>query len=125
VPIVTDRIGRVAEVHVGVREPVLAGTPLFRLDSTREGAAVEVARRRIEEVNAAQAVLEADRLEIAGRIAEAEGSLQQALDELRVREDLMARGSSAITAREVEQMQNTAAARRGAVDAARAQLAAL
>jgi hypothetical protein len=53
VPVLPETIGRVAEVYVGIREEVEQGTPLFRLDSAEQQAAVESARRRITEVDAA------------------------------------------------------------------------
>src|SRR4026207_586169 len=46
VPIVPETIGRVAEVNVGFNETVKKGQPLFRLDSSRQEAAVESARRK-------------------------------------------------------------------------------
>ena len=56
VPIVPETIGRVAEVYVGVSGPVTQGAPIFRLDSSKQEAAVETARRKIAEVEAAMVV---------------------------------------------------------------------
>src|SRR6187200_2143116 len=42
VPIVPETIGRVAEVNVGFNESVKKGAPLFRLDSSKQEAAVEL-----------------------------------------------------------------------------------
>src|SRR6186997_1192642 len=36
VPIVPETIGRVAEVYVGYSGPIIEGTPLFRLDSSKQ-----------------------------------------------------------------------------------------
>src|SRR6476660_2531180 len=44
VPIVPEINGRVAEVYVGVSAPVKEGTPIFRLDSSKQEAAAETAR---------------------------------------------------------------------------------
>src|SRR5215475_7052799 len=52
VPIVPETSGRVAEVKVGFSEPVTKGTLLFTLDSSKQQAAVESARRKIAEVDA-------------------------------------------------------------------------
>src|SRR6266446_4112475 len=41
VPIVPETNGRVAEVHVDFSGPVVQGAPLFRLDSSKQQAAVE------------------------------------------------------------------------------------
>lgn len=51
VPILTERIGRVADVHVELgRQQVAAGQELFRLDTREQDAAAETARRRITEI---------------------------------------------------------------------------
>ena len=52
VPIVSETNGRVAEVYVGVTGPIAKGAPIFRLDSSKQEAAVESARRKIAEVDA-------------------------------------------------------------------------
>src|SRR6186713_2195213 len=52
IPIVPETIGRVAEVNVGYNEPVKKGAPIFRLDSSKQEAAVESARRKIAEIDA-------------------------------------------------------------------------
>src|SRR5262249_22980064 len=41
VPIVPEINGRVAEVYVGVSGPITKGAPIFRLDSSKQEAAVE------------------------------------------------------------------------------------
>jgi multidrug resistance efflux pump len=81
VPVVPETIGRVSEVFVGLREEVEAGTPLFKLDSSEQQAAVESARRRIAEVDAALEVARANLQVAEGRIVEAQGAYNQALDE--------------------------------------------
>src|SRR5687768_15098596 len=50
IPIVPETIGRVAEVHVNFSGPVASGAPIFRLDSSKQEAAAETARRKIAEV---------------------------------------------------------------------------
>src|SRR3954451_13140305 len=50
VPIVPETIGRVAEIYVGLRDKVQKDQPIFRLDSSKQGATVELARRKIVEV---------------------------------------------------------------------------
>ena len=52
VPIVPEINGRVAEVYVGVSGPISKGAPLFRLDSSKQEAAAESARRKIAETDA-------------------------------------------------------------------------
>ncbi len=53
VPLLPEGMGRVEEVFIGIRDKVKAGQPLFRLDSSKQEAALESARRRISEVDAA------------------------------------------------------------------------
>jgi multidrug resistance efflux pump len=116
VPILPETVGRVAEVLVGLREEVQAGTPLFRLDSSKQQAAVESARRRIAEVDAALAVTRANLQVAEGRIVEAEGAYNQALDEYETRATLFERNT--VAEREVERAQTLVNARKGALDAA-------
>src|ERR1700751_2918156 len=52
VPIVLEGSGRVAEVKVDFSAPVKKGDVLFTLDSSKQKAAVETARRKIAEVDA-------------------------------------------------------------------------
>src|SRR5436190_18329092 len=79
IPIVTETIGRVAEVNVGFSEPVTEGTVLFRLDGAKQEAAAETARRKIAEVEAAFVAAEADVAKAEGQIQETKSSLQQAV----------------------------------------------
>src|ERR1700751_4673216 len=52
--------GRVAEVHVGYDEHVKKGQPLFKMDSTRQQAAVDTAFARVAEVEASAETAQAD-----------------------------------------------------------------
>ena len=56
IPILPETNGRVSEVYVGVSDEVKKGEPIFRLDSTKQEAALETARRKITEVDAAMVV---------------------------------------------------------------------
>src|SRR5215470_2132935 len=70
VPIISETNGRVAEVFVPLSGPIKKGDPIFRLDSTKQEAAVETARRKIAETEAAMAVARAE-------IEKADGQLQR------------------------------------------------
>ena len=85
VPIVTETVGRVAEVHVDYSAPVKQGDVLFRLDNSKQQAALETARRKIAEVDASMLAAEADVLKSEGQLQEAKNALQQAQDELDVK----------------------------------------
>jgi multidrug resistance efflux pump len=116
VPVLPETVGRVAEVYVGLRDEVEAGTPLFRLDSSEQQAAVESARRRIAEVEAALEVARANLQVAEGRIVEAQGAYNQALDEYETRATLFERNT--VAEREVERAETLVNARRGTLDAA-------
>ena len=56
---------------LALTDTIEKGKPIFRLDSSRQEAALEAARRKITEVDASMIVARAD-------IAAAEGQIQQA-----------------------------------------------
>ena len=58
VPIVPETNGRVAEVHVDYSAPVNKGEVIFRLDNSKQQAALETARRPADAVRAYQRYLE-------------------------------------------------------------------
>ena len=60
VPIVPETIGRVAEIYVGSSAPITKGAPIFRLDSSKQEAAVETARRKLAEIDAQLAMAQTD-----------------------------------------------------------------
>jgi len=115
VPIVPEVNGRVAEVHVGASQAVGKGDLLFTLDNKTQAAAVEAARRKIAEVDAALVVAKADILANEGKIQEAKSSLQQALDEIRTKTELQRRNENVVAAREIERLENIVAGREAAV----------
>lgn len=125
VPILPDRAGRVAEVMVGYGQSVQAGDPLFRLDDADERAAVETARRRVAEIEAAIAVAGTELAAADGRITQADFALRQALEDLDTRETLRNRNPDVVPAREIDRLRNAAEAQRGALDAARAERTAI
>ncbi len=123
VTILPERAGRVAEVHAQNGDMLQAGDLIFTLDAAQQEAAVETARRRVEEVDAAFAVAETDLAAARGGLAQAEGALKQAQDELAVQQNLFDRGSGAASLREIERLQTLLQTRQGGVDTAEAQVA--
>jgi multidrug resistance efflux pump len=116
VPIVPETNGRVAEVYVvGVSKQ---GAPIFRLDSSAQEAAVEAARRKITEVEAAMVAARTDVVAAKGKIQEARSARQQAADELETKQELNRRNASIIAEREIEKLQVLVEGRQGAVAAA-------
>lgn len=125
VPIVSETNGRVAEVYVGLSDDVKQGDPIFRLDSSKQAAELETARRRIAEIEAQMIQGRAEIAAARGQVDQAQGALQQAIDELETKEELNRRGSDIVARREVERLQNMVKTRQGGVDAARAQMNAV
>ena len=90
-PIVPETNGRVAEMFVGGTAAVAKGAPIFRLDSSKQEAAVETARRKIAEVDAALVVARTDVSKAEGQLQEAKSHYQQTMDELETKEELQRR----------------------------------
>src|SRR3954453_6696550 len=82
VPVLPETNGRVAEIYSGFSGRVEKGAPIFKLDSSKQEAAVETAKRKIAEVDAEFAVARSDVLKAEAQIGEAKSAYQQALDEL-------------------------------------------
>jgi multidrug resistance efflux pump len=120
VPVVPETIGRVAEVNVGFNESVKKGAPLFRLDSSKQEAAVESARRKIVEIDAAMAVARADVVKADGQLQEAKSTHQQAVDELETKQELYRRNPGNVPFREIERLQERVRGQLGAITAATA-----
>jgi multidrug resistance efflux pump len=112
--------GRVSEIYVGYNDTVKKGQPLFKLDSTRQEADFETARAKIAEVDAAMVTARADILTSQGKLDEAKGDYQQALDELQTKQKLYERNPDVVARRDIEKLQTLVVARQGAVDAAQA-----
>lgn len=120
VPILPEGSGRVIEVNVGFTEAVKKGDVLFRLDSSRQEAALETARRKIAEVDAAMIAARADIVKAEAQVGEAKASLQQARDELDVKSELQRRNPGIVPQRDIDKLQVLVDQRQSGVDAANA-----
>src|SRR5499426_145982 len=120
VPILPETNGRVAEVFVGNSGPITKGAPIFRLDSSKQEAAVETARRKIAEIDAQMAVARVDVTKAEGQLKEAQSNHQQTLDELEAKQELYRRNPGNVPFREIERLQERAKGQLGAIDAASA-----
>ena len=120
VPIVPETVGRVSEVHAEFSAPVKKGEVIFKLDSSKQEAAMETARRRIAEVDAALLAAQADILKADAQIQEAKSAYQQASDELDVKRELQKRNPGIVPQRDIEKLEVLLAGRQSAVDAATA-----
>jgi multidrug resistance efflux pump len=112
--------GRVAEVNVGFTQAVKQGDVLFKLDSAKQQAAVETAKRKIAEVDASMMSAKADVVKAEAQIGEARANLQQAKDELDVKSELQRRNPGIVPQRDIEKLQVLVDQRQSGVDAANA-----
>jgi multidrug resistance efflux pump len=120
VPILPETNGRVAEVLHDYSAPVAKGAVIFRLDSSKQEAALETARRKIAEVDASLVAAKADVLKTEGQIQEAKSAVQQAQDELDVKKELQRRNPGIVPQRDIEKLQVMVDGRKGSLDAANA-----
>lgn len=122
IPILPETGGRVVEVYITLTDEVKAGEKLFKLDDAKQVAALETAKRRVAELDAQMQMAKADTAKAKGQIQEANGSLQQALDDLRTKQELVQRSPGVVASRDIEKLQVAIDARKGQVAAAEAAL---
>ena len=120
VPILPETNGRVAEIYVRENGTIASGSPIFRLDSSKQQAALETARRKIAEVEAAIVIARAEIQKAEGQVREAEGNLQLIVEELETKQELHRRSPGNVPLREIERLEVRAASTRGTVAAATA-----
>jgi multidrug resistance efflux pump len=120
IPIVPETNGRVAEVHIFGSGPIAQGAPIFRLDSSKQEAAVESARRKIAEIDAELLVARSDILKAEGQIQETKSAHQQTLDELETKEELQRRNPGNVAFRDIERLRVRAEGNLGAIASATA-----
>jgi multidrug resistance efflux pump len=121
IPILPETNGRVAEVYIdGVSGSIKQGAPIFKLDNSKQEAAVETARRKIVETEAAMTVAQADIVGAEGKIVEAKSAYQQAVDELETKQEIYRRNPGAVATRDIEKLQVAVQGRQGSIDAATA-----
>jgi multidrug resistance efflux pump len=118
IPILPEINGRVAEVNVDYSGHVEKGAPIFKLDDSKQQAAIAAARRKIEEVDADIAVARLDATKAEHQLDEAKANYQQAKDELETKEELLRRNSSAVALRDVEKLRVLAQGRNASMNAA-------
>ncbi|MCP3369375.1 HlyD family secretion protein [Bradyrhizobium cajani] len=120
VPILPEGSGRVADVKVGFTAPVKKGDVLFTLDSSKQQAAAETAKRKVAEVDAAMQTAQADVVKAEAQIGEAKANYQQAKDELEVKTELQRRNPGIVPQRDIEKLQVLVDQRQAGIDAASA-----
>jgi multidrug resistance efflux pump len=110
----------VAEVNIAYNDTVRKGAPLFRLDSSKQEAAVESARRKIAEIDAQMIVARSDVVKAEGQLQEARSAHKQTMDELETKQELYRRNPGNVPFREIERLQERAKGQLGSIDAATA-----
>ena len=113
VPIVPETSGRVAHIDVDVSAEVAKGAPIFRLDSAKQEAALEVAKRNISEVEARMITARAEIAAAEGQVQEAKGAYQAAVDELRTKKSI----AHVVARREIEKVEKLVEVRQGTLNA--------
>ena len=117
VAVLPETSGRVSEIYVTAFDKVEAGQPLFKLDSSEQEAAAEVARRQIAEVEAELAVARTELVAADGAIVEAQAAVQQAQDEYDTQVELNKLNPNVVARREIERRQVNLEGRKGALTA--------
>jgi multidrug resistance efflux pump len=120
IPILPETNGRVAEVFVGTSGQIKQGQPIFRLDSSKQEAALESAKRKIAEVDADLAVAKTDVAKSEGQLKEAQSAHKQTVDELETKQELYRRNPGNVPYREIERLEVRAQGQLGTISAAEA-----
>lgn len=120
VPILPETNGRVAEIFIGNSGPINKGDPIFRLDDSKQKAAVQSAQRKIAEVEAQILVARADVIKADGQLQEAKSAHQQTVDELETKQELYRRNPGNVAFREIERLQERERGQLGSITAATA-----
>jgi len=113
VPIVPETNGRVAEVFVETSADIAQGAPIFRLDSAKQEAALEVAKRNIAEIDARMITARAEIAASVGQVQEARGTYEQAVDELNTKREI----AHVVARREIERLEKLVESRQGTLNA--------
>jgi multidrug resistance efflux pump len=114
VPIVPETNGRVAEIYVTPSKEIATGEPIFRLDSAKQEAALELARRNIAEIDARMIAAQADIAAAEGQVQQAKGAYEAAQDELRSKQAI----SQWVARRQIEKLEKMVDVKLGALNAA-------
>jgi multidrug resistance efflux pump len=112
--------GRINEVFVKNKQLVQVGDPLFSLQNTTQLAAVDIARGRLHEAEAAFSVAQSELAASEGVIESAEGSLEQTRNELRMKKELLSNSPDSVSEREIERLVNAVSSRHGSLASAMA-----
>jgi multidrug resistance efflux pump len=110
--------GRVNEVFVKNKQLVQAGDPLFSLQNTTQSAAIDIARGRLLEAEAAFSVARSELAASEGVVESAEGSLEQTRNELRMKKELLRNSPNSVSEREIPRLVSAVSSRHGTLASA-------
>ena len=116
VAVIPEIVGRVEEVYVQPFQKVRAGDPLFRLESDKQRATLETARRRVAEVEAEGVVAKSELATAEAQIRQVEAAFLQAKNELDVQSGLQQRG--VVSRMEVDRLESLVRGRESELAAA-------
>lgn len=125
VTILSEGGGRVAEVYVTNGQKVKSGDPVFRLDGRSQEAAANTATARIAEVDASSVLAETQLEAAKAQLHRAEAAYEQTSDEYTRKNTLFQNNSAAVSAREVERLENLLEEREAGIEAAEANIEAV
>lgn len=120
IPILPEISGRVSEINVNIGDEIKKGDVIFKLDSSRQQASLEVAQRGIVEVDASFAVAQSDIAAAEGQIQQARSALANAEEELGTKQELMRRNAGIVAQRDIDRLQRNVEEKRGVLAAAEA-----
>ena len=118
VPILPESVGRVSDIYVKLSDDVKQGDKIFKLDSSREEAALAQAAQRVAESEAQLLVARTEIAAAEAQIIQAKSAVEQAEDELRTKRDLSSRNPGNVAFREIERLEVTLQGRKGQLDGA-------
>ncbi len=118
VPILPESVGRVSDIYVKLSDEVKQGDKIFKLDSSREEAALAQATQRVAESEAQLLVARTEILAAEAQIVQAKSAVEQTEDELRTKRDLASRNAGNVAFREIERLEVTLQGRKGQLAAA-------
>jgi multidrug resistance efflux pump len=104
----------VAEIYVTPSGQVTKGSPIFRLDSAKQEAALELARRNIAELDARMISAQAEIAAAQGQVQQAKGAYDAAVDELRTKQSI----AQVVARRAIEKAEKLVEVQLGALNAA-------
>ncbi|MFT6557147.1 HlyD family secretion protein [Sneathiella sp.] len=118
VTIVSETGGRVKEIFVENNQDVKAGDLIFKLDDKIQTANVEIAQRKVSEIDSALIVATSELKAAKSAITQAKSAYEKVLDELRRKEELAKRKNSVVSRSELQSFRYQADIQKAAISVA-------